>query len=86
MTDSELELLERLGFEKSVANPGLRWMKYDATKAYITCWVERNAITMVWSVVYWKSFHGSKSEPLTLGSTDLTAALIFAEVEGVTGG
>lgn len=29
----------------------------------------------------------SKSEePLTLGSTDLTTTLIFAEVEGVTGG
>lgn len=40
---------------------------------------------MVWTVVHWRRNQG-KSEPLTLGSTDLTTTLIFAEVEGVTGG
>lgn len=50
-----------------------------------TAWIELDSATMTWAVMYWSD--GSPiGKPCTLGSTDLTTTLIFAEVEGVTGG
>ncbi|MNN50681.1 hypothetical protein D3C81_1652800 [compost metagenome] len=68
--------------------PG-RWIKLakdHAKNSAAQCWVDRDIKTLVWTVTYWDPRSTPLKRQCGLGSQDLTATLVFAEVEGVTSG